>query len=103
MVYEQRLAVRDPETDVVAVCRRITVELNQPTRDGDWELHVLSNVPAKDADALTLADLYRKRWTIETVFYEITTTLQCEIHALGYPKAALFAFCLALVAFNAVS
>jgi hypothetical protein len=103
MVYEQRLAVRDPETDVVAVCRRITVELDQPTRDGDWELHVLSNVPAKDADALTLADLYRKRWTIETVFYEITTTLQCEIHALGYPKAALFAFCLALVAFNAVS
>src|SRR5439155_14922757 len=51
----------------------------------------------------TLADLYRRRWTIETVFQEITATLQCEIHTLGYPKAALFAFCLALVAFNAVS
>ena len=34
---------------------------------------------------------------------EITATLQCEIQTLGYPKAALFAFCLALVAFNAVS
>jgi IS4 transposase len=102
-VHEQRLSVRDSETGEVAVYRRITVELDQPTRDGDWELHLLSNVPKKDADARILAELYRKRWTIEKVFHEITTTLQCEIHTLGYPKAALFAFCLALVAFNAVS
>ncbi len=64
---------------------------------------VIIDVPAHDADAETLAELYRKRWTIETVFQEITTTLRCEIQTLGYPKAALFAFCLALVAFNAVS
>jgi DDE family transposase len=103
MVYEQRLELRDSETGALTRFRRITVELDQPTRDGDWELHLLSNVPKKDAAALTLAELYRKRWTIETVFHEITTTLQCEIRTLGYPKAALFAFCLALVAFNAVS
>ena len=47
--------------------------------------------------------VYGKRWSIETAFFEITTTLSCEMQTLGYPKAALFAFCLALVASNAVS
>jgi hypothetical protein len=103
MVYEQAIAVRDPDTGETAVFRHITVQLDQATRDGDWELHLLSNVPEQDAEALTLADLYRKRWTIETVFQEVTATLQCEINTLGYPKAALFAFCLALVAYNAAS
>jgi len=102
-VYERRIELRDSETGELATYRRITVELYEPTRDGDRELHLLSNVPEEDADAAKLAELYRKRWTIETMFQEITATLQCEIHTLGYPKAALFAFCLALVAFNAVS
>jgi IS4 transposase len=103
VVWEQALVVRDAETGATRKLRRITVKLDHPTRDGDPELHLLSNVPKKDADASTLAALYRKRWTIETVFHEITTTLQCEVQTLGYPKAALFAFSLALVAFNAVS
>jgi hypothetical protein len=47
--------------------------------------------------------VYGKRWSIETAFFEITTTLACEINTLGYPKAALFTFCLALLAYNAVS
>jgi hypothetical protein len=34
---------------------------------------------------------------------EITTTLSCEINTLGYPQAALFTFCLALLAYHAVS
>jgi hypothetical protein len=33
----------------------------------------------------------------------MTTTLSCGINTLGYPKAALFPFCLALLAYNAVS
>lgn len=103
LVYEQAIRLADPETGEAVDFRRITVKLKQPTRDGDLELHLLSNVPPEDADAIALAELYRKRWTIETVFQEITTTLQCEIETLGYPKAALFAFCLALLAFNAVS
>jgi hypothetical protein len=102
-VSEQGLALRDPRTGETAVFRRLTVQLGQPTRDGDDEIHLLSNVPEGDADAPALAALYRRRWTIETVFQEVTTTLRCELDTLGYPKAALFAFCLALVAFNAVS
>lgn len=103
VVYEQALEVTDSRTGQSLRLRRVTVELKQPTRDGDRELHVLSNVPAEDADAVRLAELYRQRWTIETMFQEITTTLGCEIDTLGYPPAALFAFCLALLAYNAVS
>jgi IS4 transposase len=83
--------------------RRITVKLTEPTRDGDTELHILSNVPTRRASAVQLARLYGQRWSIETAFCEITTTLACEINTLGYPKAALFTFCLALLAYNAVS
>jgi hypothetical protein len=41
------------------------VVLDKPTRDGETELHLLTNVPAKDAKAKVIADLYRRRWTIE--------------------------------------
>jgi len=45
----------------------------------------------------------RQSFTRQTAFLAIITTLACEINTLGYPKAALFALCLALVAYNAVS
>jgi len=77
--------------------------LDKPTRDGDAEIHVLTNLPCTDASAQVIADLYRKRWTIETAFQELEKALQSEINTLGYPKAALFAFCVALVAYNIMS
>jgi hypothetical protein len=103
VVYEQDLRLTDSDTDEVRTVRRITVELKAPTRDGDRELHLLTNLPVAAAPAAAVCDLYRKRWTLETVFQEITTTLECEVPSLGYPPAALFAFCLALLAYNAVS
>jgi hypothetical protein len=42
-------------------------------------------------------------WQTETLFYEVTQTLACEIDTLAYPTAALFTFCLALVVANAVA
>jgi IS4 transposase len=102
-VYEQAMCVRDPESRETLRLRRITIKLKVPTRDGDTELHILSNVPRGRASAAHLARVYGKRWSIETAFFEITTTLSCEINTLGYPKAALFTFCLALLAYNAVS
>jgi IS4 transposase len=103
LVYEQPLLVRDPASGETMRVRRITVKLTEPIRNGDTELHILSNVPIRRASAAHLARLYSKRWSIETAFFEITTTLSCEINTLGYPKAALFTFCLALLAYNAVS
>lgn len=45
-----------------------------------------------------MARLYRKRWTLETVFQRLAAYFHWEINTLGYPKAALFGLCLALVA-----
>jgi len=103
MVYEQTVRLEAPETDDILFARRITVELDEPTRDGDTEIHLLTNLPDKDASARQAARLYAKRWTIEKAFQDLTVALVCEINTLGYPKAALFGFCLALVAYNAVS
>jgi hypothetical protein len=101
-VFEQPVRLTGPG-DEHRVVRRVTVELDQPTRDGDREIHVLTDLPEEVADAVTVADLYRKRWTLETAFQEIEATLNGEINALGHPRAALFALCVALVAYNVMS
>jgi IS4 transposase len=101
MVYEQQLEL-EYEGQVLRV-RRVTVELDAPTTGGDTALHILTNLQAEEADACAVAEMYRQRWTIEGRFYEVTQTLDCEPQTLGYPKAALFAFCLALMASNAVA
>jgi len=100
-VYEQKLQLSyGGKTRTV---RRVTVELKQATRDGDRAIHVLTNLPKKAATGIVVAELYRKRWTIETLFWEVTETLTCEIRTLCYPKAALLVFCVALMAANAVA
>lgn len=82
--------------------RRITVELNQPTKDKETEIHIFTNLPV-EISAMKIADSYQKRWTIEGLFLEIKKTLQCEINELCYPNAALFVLCMALMASNAVA
>jgi hypothetical protein len=37
---------------------------------------------------------------METAFQHLVAYFHSEINTLGYPKAALFKFCLALVAYN---
>src|SRR5438128_1281766 len=41
--------------------------------------------------------------TIATAFAELEEMLNGEVNTLGYPKAALFAFCVALVSYNVLS
>jgi hypothetical protein len=102
-VYEEPVRLEDPDTGASLLTRRILVELDQPTRKGDSQVHLLTNLPAEAADARQVAQLYLERWTIERVFQDLAVALTSEIRTLGYPKAALFGFCLALVAYNAVS
>ena len=99
-VYEQNIDLRDPETGEIKHFRRITVELKKSTRDGDTEIHLLTNLPRSRASAIKVAELYRKRWTLEAAFNELTLHLRCELNTLGYPKAALFAFCVAVSCYN---
>ena len=107
VVYEQTLEIRNPrESDpqrAVLTLRRITLKLDEPTRDGETELHILTNVPVKDADAIRIAELYRKRWRIEYAFQELGQALCSEINTLCYPKAALLAFCVAVNLYNVMS
>jgi hypothetical protein len=98
-VAEQRVQVWDAQGRA-HLFRRIQVKLDQATRDGDRVLYILTNVPLRKASAKRVARLYRKRWTLETVFQHLEAYFHSEINTLGYPKAALFGFCLALVAYN---
>jgi hypothetical protein len=101
VVYEQGLRVtgRDGRTMVL---RRVTVVLDQLTRNGDLELHLLTNLPRK-VRAERIAVGYLSRWQIEAAFQKLTVALRCEPNTLGYPDAALFAFCLAMVMYNTLS
>jgi hypothetical protein len=80
--------------------RRIVVRLNQPTRDGDSDIAILTSLPTTMAGAHAIAELYRNRWSVETLFQIVTENFEGEIQTLGYPPAALFSFCMALVAYN---
>ena len=101
-IYEQWVRVSDSDGTLQRY-RRIRIVLKQATRDGDKELSLLTNLSKTAAPGKQIAELYRKRWTIETAFQELEAHLHSEINSLGYPKAALFGFCVALVAYNVLA
>lgn len=101
-VYEQPILVRD-QAGEEHTFRRIRVKLKGETRDGDTEIFIITNLSKSAANAKTVARLYRDRWTIETAFQRLAEYLNSEINALGYPRAALFGFCVALVAYISMS
>lgn len=98
-IYEQPVLLKSA-TGIEYRARRIIVKLDNTTRNGDHELRLLTNLEQEVADAIKIAEIYRERWGIETAFQRLEGHLHSEINSLGYPKAALFGFALALVAFN---
>jgi hypothetical protein len=98
VIYEAAVVVVDEE-GVQYRMRRIIVKLDKATEDGDWELSLLTNLP-QQVSAVAVSEAYQKRWTIEGGFQDLTTTLDCEINTLCYPRAALFVFCVAVMAYN---
>ena len=101
MVYQQRVELIDKWGNRISA-RRITIKLDQPTEDGDTEIHILTNLPSR-VKGTRIAEAYRKRWKLEGAFGELATALHCEIKSLGYPPAALFAFGMGVVAYNILS
>lgn len=101
-VWEQPVLVTDDAGNQLAV-RRVTLELDEPTRDGETEIVVLTNLPESAAHAEEVVRLYRQRWTIEGMFQEMERALNAEINTLCYPRAALLGFCLGLVAMNVLA
>ena len=101
-VFEQPIMVIDNRGKAHQF-RRIRVLLEKATRDGDKEIFIITNLPKKAAGAKKIANIYRGRWTIETSFQELEKWFNSEINTLGYPPAALFGFCVALVSYMIVS
>jgi hypothetical protein len=99
VVYEETL---DFSPDIAEPIRRVTVRLDQPARNGESEIHILTNLPQK-ITAQQVAELYRRRWTVETAFQELEAALSSELRTLAYPQAALFGFCTALIEYNLLS
>jgi hypothetical protein len=97
-ILEQTILIEEENGDKFFL-RRVVVKLKKATEDGDWELAILTNLPDK-VTAVMVSEAYRKRWTIEGGFQDLTTTLDCEINTLCYPRAALFVFCVAVMAYN---
>jgi hypothetical protein len=100
-VWEQPIEVEDTDTGARRRMRRIILKLDTPTAEGDTEIVLLSNL--RGLSALRICELYRDRWTIERHFALVKTVLRGEVAGLGYPRAALFAMGMALVAANALS
>jgi hypothetical protein len=100
-VFEEALRVSDGAGGELAI-RRVTVVLDAPTRDGDHEVRILTNLPAA-VPAARVAELYRGRWSVEAAFGELAAALHGEVAGLGYPRAALFAFAVALAAYNVLA
>ena len=90
-VDEQKIGLVNAQGDTV-LRRRMTVALHEPTRDGDTEIHVLSNVPMRKASARKLAESDGKRWTIETMFQELTETLTSKSTRWAIPRRPCLAF-----------
>jgi hypothetical protein len=101
-IAAQRVGVVDAQGGK-HVCRRLRLKRNHATRDGATVLSILTNLPARPVSAIQVARLYQRRWPLETAFQHLEAYFHSEINTLGYPKAALFGFCLALVAYNVLA
>jgi len=102
VVSEQAVQLTDDQGNILKL-RRIVVQLNTPTRHGETEVAILTQLPATQVDALKVAMLYLERWSVEKMFQIVTDVFHCEIKTLGYPRAALFVFAMAVVSFNILS
>jgi hypothetical protein len=100
IVYETPVAIEDDFGDSFNA-RLVRVELKSATRDGDTSIELFTNLPPT-VTAIQVAEAYRERWQLETVFFELDRVFEGEIKSLGHPGAALLAFSMSLIAYNAI-
>lgn len=99
--YEQPIVFTDAWGRQLSA-RQICVVLDEPNREGETEIRVLTNLPRR-VKGRVVAATYRQRWRIETAFGHLAVSLRGEVDTLGYPPAALFGFTLALLLYNVLS
>ncbi|MBV7515921.1 IS4 family transposase [Pseudomonas sp. PDM25] len=82
--------------------RRVELNLQTTTESGDSVMWFWSNLP-DTISAEQIADLYRRRWSIEGMFQRLESVLDSEIESLGSPRAALLGFASAVLAYNVLA
>lgn len=102
VVHEQAVTIDNGAGQSIAL-RRIEVHLETPTEDGDAVIRLLTNLPAAQFNGRKVARLYRRRWSIESLFQRLESVLQSEMITLGHPRAALLAFGVAVLAWNVLA
>jgi IS4 transposase len=102
VVYEQLVTIPTADGEDVLKLRRVELVLDAPTTDGETVIRLLTTLPAA-VRARAVARLYRQRWTLEGLFGRLEAALNSEVRTLAYPRAALLAFGLAVIAFNVLS
>ena len=100
-VSEQSVSIHTEQGEDVLL-RRIELQLDKPTDDGDTVIRLLTNLP-ESFSSQYIASLYRRRWRIENMFQRLEAALNSEITALGHPRAALLAFGVAVLAYNVLA
>src|SRR4051812_47683710 len=100
-ISEQTITVEDSD-GVTHPLRRVVLKLDEPTRDGETEIVLITNLPAEVTAEACCAG-YLERWQIEGHYQTLTDLLHCEVPTLGYPRAALFGFSMSAVSGNALA
>src|SRR4051794_3634898 len=100
-IFEQTITVEDSD-GVTHPLRRVVLKLDEPTRDGETEIVLITNLPAEVTAEACCAG-YLERWQIEGHYQTLTDLLHCEVPTLGYPRAALFGFSMSAVSGNALA
>ena len=101
-MLEQQVVI-DDDAGQPLLLRCIELHLDTSTEDGDTVIRLLTNLPQEKIDAKQAAQLYRRRWRIETMFQRLESVLNNEITTLGQPRAALLAFGAAVLAYNVLA
>jgi IS4 transposase len=98
----QKVECTDPQGRKLRM-RRIVLELDEPTEDGEKTIRLLTNASVRQLSTRQAAQMYRNRWRIEGMFQRLEAALNSELRSLGAPRAALLAFAVAVVAYNVLA
>jgi len=101
-VFSQDVECKGPEGQRLRM-RRIVLQLDQPTEDGETTIQILTNTSTRQLSAGNVARMYRNRWRIEGMFQRLEAALQSELRSLGAPRAALLAFAVSVAAYNVLA
>jgi len=101
-VHEQAVSIEDDQGKLIRL-RRVELHLAHPAEDGATVIRLLTNLPAWEFSARSVARVHRFRWKIESLFQRLEAVLHSEVQTLGHPRAALFAFGVAVMAYNVLA